>query len=137
MSESHPIISNTENLASKNQIKMQGAFKSDTITTKFHINLNLALLTKVIEIQIIRFELIPGPMNFSTIIGYRSIVKNKIRLGFQMSIIVGTKEFEILNLNHNGFNEIGKIDSNKTKILYKEHPLYTNKINNVCIDGKD
>ena len=36
-----------------------------------------------------------------------------------MSIIVGTKEFDILNLDHNGFNEIGKDDSNKTKILYR------------------
>ena len=121
MSENHPIISNTEILASKNQIKMQGAFKSETITSKFHIHLNLGLLTKnkVIEIQNIRFELIPGPINFSSIIGYRTIVKNKIRLGFQMSIIVGTKEFDILNLDHNGFNEIGKDDSNKTKILYR------------------
>ena len=47
MSENHPIISSTEISASKNQIKMQGAFKSETITSKFHINLNLGLFTKM------------------------------------------------------------------------------------------
>ena len=51
MSENHPIISNTEILASKIRIKMQGAFISETITSKFHINLNLGLLTKKMSLK--------------------------------------------------------------------------------------